>query len=76
MLALFAPMLAGCSLFDPQGSLTLRDVANAEYDVPDVTTQAEEITDAAVTRVLVLAGLLASGTILFSAGVVLRPIWS
>jgi hypothetical protein len=47
MLALFAWMLAGCSLFDPQGSLTLRDVMDAEYDAPDVTTQAEEITDTA-----------------------------
>ena len=69
-------MLAGCSLFDPHGSLTLRDAVNAEYDVPDVTTQAEEITDAAVTVVLVLAGLFASGTVLFSAGFVLWPIWS
>lgn len=42
MLVLAVPMLAACS----QQSLTLRDVVNAQYDAPDVTTQEEDITDA------------------------------
>lgn len=47
LLLLAAPGLSGCSLFDPQRDLTLHDVMNAEYDAPDVTTQAEDITDTA-----------------------------
>lgn len=46
-MVLAAPVLAGCSLFDPQRSLTLREVVNSEYDAPDATTQAEDITDTA-----------------------------
>ena len=44
ILVLAGPMLAGCSLFDPQRDLTLRDVVNSVDDAPDVTTQAEDIT--------------------------------
>ncbi|SEF12445.1 osmotically inducible lipoprotein OsmE [Arthrobacter alpinus] len=47
LLLFAAPSLSGCSLFDPQVDLTLHDVVNAEYDAPDVTTQAEGITDTA-----------------------------
>ncbi|MFC8304336.1 hypothetical protein ACFUCV_11695 [Specibacter sp. NPDC057265] len=41
------PTLAGCSLFDPQRNLTLHDVVNSEHDGPDVTTQAEDISETA-----------------------------
>ena len=47
LLLFAAPSLSGCSLFDPQMDLTLHDVVNAKYDAPDVTTQAENITDTA-----------------------------
>lgn len=47
MLLLTVPTLAGCSLFDPQRDLTLRDVVNSEDDASDVTTQAKDITDTA-----------------------------
>ncbi|EPR75356.1 hypothetical protein ADILRU_2312 [Leifsonia rubra CMS 76R] len=46
VLAVVAPMLAGCAAFDPQSVLTLRDVMNSEYD-PDVTTQVEDTTGTA-----------------------------
>lgn len=47
ILVLAGQVLAGCSIFDPQRSLTLHDVVNSEYDGPDVTTQAEDITETA-----------------------------
>lgn len=47
LLLFAAPGLSGRSLFDPQAGLTLHDVVYAKYDSPDVTTQAEDITDTA-----------------------------
>jgi len=47
LLAVTALSLSGCTLFDPQRSLTLEDVMNSEFDAPDVTTEVTEITDTA-----------------------------
>lgn len=47
LLVLAAPAISACSIFDPQRNLTLHDVVNAEYDAPDSTTQAKDITETA-----------------------------
>ncbi|QAV70045.1 hypothetical protein ESZ53_06105 [Salinibacterium sp. UTAS2018] len=50
-LAFVVLVLAGCSLLDPQGQLTLHDLVNVEEGV-DVTTQAEDITDTACATLI------------------------
>jgi hypothetical protein len=47
VLALTTLAISGCGIFDPQGTLTLKDVMNGKSDAVNTRTEVEETTDEA-----------------------------